>query len=118
MSYFIIYLITMLSAVKGAFIFITAILGFAFIVSAIALCDFPTLESRVAWGKRAKTYFFSFIFSGFLTFLIPTTNQALIIAGGGATVEVLQSEQAKEIGGKSLKLLNQLLDERLEKNGN
>lgn len=47
--------------------------------------------------------------------LTPTTKTAIYMIGGSATIEALQSEEAKEIGGKVLELLQKKLDEELGK---
>jgi hypothetical protein len=45
---------------------------------------------------------------------IPTGQTLTMMMAGNATFEVLASEEAKEIGGKSLELLNKYLDKELE----
>lgn len=47
--------------------------------------------------------------------LMPSTKTAIYMIGGSATIEALQSDEAKEIGGKALELLQKKLDEELGK---
>lgn len=48
-----------------------------------------------------------------LAHLIPDQKQLAIIVGSGVTYNVLTSEPAKRIGGKSLELLEQQIDKAL-----
>jgi hypothetical protein len=49
-----------------------------------------------------------------LAVLLPSQKTFVAMIAGGAVQEVVTSEKAKEIGGKSLDLLNKWLDEKLE----
>ena len=110
MSYFVIYLITMLGSVNYFLKFLTVISFIGIIICAIAYGETESAK----WGSRVKKFFFAAVVCGFFTAIVPDTKQAAIIAGGGLTVEMLTSPEAKEIGGKSLVLLNQYLDEKLK----
>ena len=46
--------------------------------------------------------------------LIPKTETAIYMVGGAGVVELLQSEQAQEVGGKAYRLLMKKLDEELK----
>lgn len=46
--------------------------------------------------------------------IIPTREEVAMIIGGGVTYNILTSQQAKEIGGKSLELLNNKLQELID----
>jgi hypothetical protein len=50
-----------------------------------------------------------------LAVLLPSQKTFVAMIAGGAVQEVVTSDKAKEIGGKSLDLLNKWLDEKLEK---
>lgn len=51
------------------------------------------------------------MFFGTLGALLPTKKELAIIIGAGATYKILTSDEAKQIGGKSIELVNQKLDE-------
>lgn len=51
------------------------------------------------------------LFLGTLGALLPTKKELAIIIGAGATYKILTSDEAKQIGGKSIELVNQKLDE-------
>lgn len=53
------------------------------------------------------------VFAVLFSVSIPDTRTALYMIGGAATMDVLKSEQAKDIGGKSLELVNKKLDAEL-----
>lgn len=45
--------------------------------------------------------------------VLPSQKEAAIIVGGGITYNILTSEEAKEVGGKSIQLLNKKLEEMI-----
>ena len=61
-------------------------------------------------GKRS---FYSAIVLSCLVVFVPSTKTAIYMIGGSGVVEVLQSEQAQEVGGKAYRLLMKKLDEEL-----
>ena len=46
--------------------------------------------------------------------LVPSTKTAIYMVGGSGVVEILQSEQAQEVGGKAYRLLMKKLDDELK----
>lgn len=74
--------------------------------------DKEILDSISRIRKKAVVVFITIVF---ITALMPTTKTAIYMIGGSATIEALQSPEAKEIGGKALELLQKKLDEELSK---
>lgn len=68
--------------------------------------------------KRYRTWGWVFIVWGTLSYgvgsILPNQKEMAIIVGGGLTYNILTSDEAKQIGGKSLELLNKKFDELLK----
>lgn len=124
MSYFLLYLFTMVEkiaaflAIGGSIFFWStfaalATYGVAFVLS-------KDKESLNAWVKDTKPYRRTATIlatCGALMFttsaLMPTKRDLAIIVVGGATYNVLTSDKAKEMGGQAIKLLQQQMEEAL-----
>ena len=61
------------------------------------------------WKSLKKTLVFGVICIG-LASLIPSKKDIALIVAGGVSYNVITSDAAKEIGGKTLKILNENLD--------
>lgn len=72
--------------------------------------DKEALDCIVRIRKKAVAVFIILVC---ITALTPNTKTAIYMIGGSATIEALQSPEAKEIGGKVLELLQKKLDEEL-----
>lgn len=62
-----------------------------------------------AWKSLKKTLVFGLICIG-LAAVIPSKKDIALIVAGGVSYNVITSDAAKEIGGKTLKILNENLD--------
>lgn len=65
------------------------------------------------WKSLKKTLVFGVICIG-LAALIPTKKDIALIVAGGVSYNVITSDAAKEIGGKTLKILNENLDDYIK----
>lgn len=74
--------------------------------------DKGRLKSAVRVRKKLTAVFVGLIL---IAMVMPNTKTAIFMIGGSATIEVLQSPEAKEVGGKVLELLQKKLDEELGK---
>lgn len=111
MEYLILYLFMISGNVGGLF----AAIGFAAFCAAIGgLMAYST--EGYTWPASLKKCVIIGLSVGCLSALIPSKQDIAMIIAGGVTYQALTSEPAKEIGGKSLMLLNQKLDEYLKDN--
>lgn len=124
---FLIYLVMQLDSINNVLNFFVAMM-FLFAGGAIGLNVMVWLDVNTEEGatdkhketldiilrirKKAVVVFIALVF---ITTLMPSTKTAIYMIGGSATIEVLQSPEAKEIGGKALELLQKKLDEELGK---
>jgi hypothetical protein len=106
------YLLSIVDGFLGAWV-ILGVLGFfggalLTLIKTIEAKDYPvTLEPL---RKLAIKLFFACLV---IITLVPDQKGLLMIFGGTEAYRVLQSPEAREIGGKSLQLLNKKLDEAL-----
>ena len=116
---FLIYLVMQLDTVNGllgAIVTISlCVLSLMAFFMAMLILDNDTDEEAYKvlsqWFKKIVpvALAFSLIFT-----LMPSTKTAIYMTGGAGVVEILQSEQAQEVGGKAYRLLMKKLDEELE----
>ncbi len=94
-------------------------------VFAVMACFILMMAADNAFGDDSKTALklsrraalsFAFLWFFILVFnmALPDQKGIAMIIGGSAAYSVIQSPEAKEIGGKALLLLNQRLDESLK----
>lgn len=124
MSYFLLYLFTMVEKI-AAFLAIGGSIFFWSTFAALSTYGVAFLlskdkESLNTWIKDTKPYrrtATTLAVCGALMFttsaLIPTKRDLAIIVVGGATYNVLTSDKAKEMGGQAIKLLQQQMEEAL-----
>ena len=93
------YLLSIVDGFLGALV-ILGVLGF------LEANDYPvTLDPARKPGMK--------LFFAAIVTLVPNQKGLLMIFGGTEAYQALQSPEAREIGGKSLQLLNKKLDEAL-----
>lgn len=129
MEFFPIYLFVMVdkfgeslsSLSTGLFVITLAVAGIYVFGATAALADgdismddvYDHKVSKIVRRVLISCLVVSFI-SGTLATLLPTKKDMAIIIGAGVTYNVLTSDKAKEIGGKSLQLLEKKIDETLK----
>lgn len=64
--------------------------------------------------KLLKISFFFGVITMSISAIMPSREETAMIIGGGVTYNILTSAQAKEVGGKSLELLNLKLQEMID----
>ena len=72
--------------------------------------DNEAYKSVSRWSKKIAQIG---VVAAIMFTLIPKTETATYMVGGAGVVELLQSEQAQEVGGKAYQLLMKKLDEEL-----
>lgn len=134
MEYFLIYLLVKLDSIRAVFDMLaenTYVIIIGTLIIAGILAIFAPLfymessrETRAVvhnyiasnWKKVLKVYIWLFVAAIALEAvgkLLPSPKEAAIIIGGGATLEILSSDKAKEIGGKIGDKLQHELDKYL-----
>lgn len=68
------------------------------------------------WKSLKKTLVFSMIALA-LAAIIPSKKDIALIVAGGVSYNVITSDAAKEIGGKTLKILNENIDSYMKEAG-
>jgi hypothetical protein len=112
MIYFMLYLIGTISSIKIALL-VVSIIGL--IVSGTVFLETAGEHSSLLEDHAKAVKYLKMFLAMFMLFVfIPTGQTLTMMMAGNATFEVLASEEAKEIGGKSLELLNKYLDKELE----
>ena len=114
----LIYLVMQLDNIRDLF---GVILVFSLIMSGVALffmilfvidhdTDNETYIAVSRWFKRGVLIALA---SAIIFTVIPSTKTAIYMIGGAGVVELLQSEQAQEVGGKAYQLLMKKLNKEL-----
>lgn len=119
MIYFALYLLTILNSlsITFTFLFITGLLtgSFVYVVYFSEKASSYPNEKYISFvDSNHKKFLKWFSLVVAIAVLTPTKQSVLFVVGGGATYEVLTSEEAKETGGKVLEIVNKYLDEQVE----
>lgn len=125
---FLIYLVMQLDSINDVLSFFVAMtflgMGAAIVFNVGAWLEVNDSGDKVKAEKKENLDFITrirkkavaaFVILVLIVTLTPSTKTAIYMIGGSATIEALQSEEAKEIGGKVLELLQKKLDEELGK---
>lgn len=109
------YFLSIVNNVKSALDFTTILLVTALILGSIgtAITCGESMEIGAKVGKITCKIAIVTSLILFINTAIPDQKGVAMIIGGSATYEALQTPEAKEIGGKTLVLLNNKLDELL-----
>jgi hypothetical protein len=51
---------------------------------------------------------------GFISIMIPSTKNAMLILGGAALLDVARTDDAKRLAGKSVQVIEKFLDGQLQ----
>lgn len=134
MEYFLIYLLVKLDSIRAVFdmlagniagvlILLSALAAIAALIGGIVYAegDLETEEyiktkAPIYAKKSIKVFILMFVLMLMLDafgILLPSPKEAAVIIGGGATLEILSSDKAKEIGGKIGDKLQHELDKYL-----
>lgn len=103
---FVVYLISILENIAGLLLFITAMCG----LLAFFIGFFQILEGEIENKKTLVFLIILTVFFGSLRAMMPSQKQAYIILGAYTTQKVYESDEAKQIGNKILKIVNDKLD--------
>lgn len=127
MEFFIIYLFVSIEKIANllyklgtwSFIGLALFLIVAFLVSFTVIDNGESGSEQFnkSVGKHKKLLKFAFFFgviSMSISAIMPSREETAMIIGGGVTYNILTSAQAKEVGGKSLELLNLKLQEMID----
>jgi hypothetical protein len=109
MSFFVLWLLMVASNIQGWLIAVAMVTGCIGGMWTL----FSVLESDGV-PKTCKWLIVIALLSSLLATAIPTKKEMAMIAAGGVTYNVVTSDAAKEVGSKSLQLLNKKIDELLE----
>lgn len=109
------YFLSIVNNVKSALDLTTILLVTALILGSIgtAITCGGSMEIGAKVGKITCKIAIVTSLILFINTTIPDQKGVAMIIGGSATYEALQTPEAKEIGGKTLVLLNNKLDELL-----
>lgn len=121
----LIYGISLLDKIIGFFIFVSVISGIVLfgggIISCVSYGDSKKLaESRKVdhdfeIAKRVtKHAAIILVISSLFTIIIPSEKTAYLMLGGYTAQKIVQSDNAQEISGKLMKIINQKLDSYIE----
>lgn len=113
---FLLYLWTRLDAIHDVAQFIGSATIVLLIFSPIGLVIILDDMSQVkALWNKAKWYLVPvWVLATVITVLVPTKQDAAIIAGGWVALEAVQSDVAKNIGSKTLTLIEDKLNEEIK----
>ena len=114
----LIYLVMQLDSIRDlvGFILIFSLVasGVSLVFMILFVVDHDTDDKAYIaisrWFKRVAPIALA---SAIIFTIIPSSKTAIYMIGGAGVVEVLQSEQAQEVGGKAYRLLMKKLDEEL-----
>lgn len=110
----------MLSMIGKSFIVFVGVYLMVWLCYTITTSDNDFRDQDKADASFAKYRKFTIImlfitaFVGGIGKIVPGTKEVAAIIGGGVTVKMLTSDEAKKIGGKSLEILNKKLDELIQ----
>lgn len=118
MSFFIMYLLMIIGNIQEWLKVIAIIVSIAtgasiFIRFFVEVEVESELQGKVVNGY-CKAGIFVAVFFSLIIALIPTKQDMAIIAAGGLTYNAVTSDTAKEIGDKSVRLLNKKIEEMLD----
>jgi len=117
MSFFIMYLLMVLSSFQSWLGGVTFILGVALVLTVVARF-FIYLDDKsgefIVLNKVVKWMIGLVLALSLIGHLIPSKRDMAIIAAGGITYNAVTSEKAKEIGNRGSELLLKKLDQMLE----
>lgn len=134
MEYFLIYLLVKLDSIRAVFdmlagslagvlILLSIVAGIAIFVVALIYSEsygeteeYIRAKAPIYAKKSIKVFVWLFVTMLMLDAvgkLLPSPKEAAVIIGGGATLEILSSDKAKEIGGKIGDKLQYELDKYL-----
>lgn len=109
---FVVYLISILESVSN---FLGALCGIsAFIAFVIVLVGVIVMEGQFILKKTVISLIILALLCGTVKALLPSEKQAYAIAAAYGAQQVYQSEEAKQIGNKVLKAINNKLDSMAE----
>jgi len=120
MTYFMLYILAIIDYINITFGIAAGIVVCMWVVGFIVWCC--TTESYSESDQKINSYLQKIVSKAawitgvivLLNILIPSQKSVVMILAGGTTFDVITSPQAKEVGGKSLDLLNKFLDEQLQ----
>lgn len=117
MELFLLYLWTRLDALNLLLLLSTLVVGLAALIMN-SMHHFATeYDAQERAFQQASKYhnkaLFLFIVSCVFTTMVPSKEDAAILAGGWLTKEIITAPQTQEVGSKLYKLINQKLDEQL-----
>lgn len=107
-SFFVLWLLMVAENIQGWLVGI----GFGSAMFAFAWGLFSLMEGD-GIPKGVKWLVTLCLISSLLASVIPSKKEMAMIAAGGITYNVVTSDAAKEVGSKSLQLLNKKIDELL-----
>lgn len=117
MSFFIMYLLMVLSSVQswlGGVTFILALCTIIGIVGRFFIAIDDRTDKYIVFNKPIKWMIGLLLALSLIGHLIPSKRDMAIIAAGGITYNAVTSDKAKEIGNRGSELLLKKLDQMLE----
>ena len=110
MSYFDIYLWTLLFKIQAlALIFTLLLSSFALVILAIGICEEEGIELR--GNKNFKALCVATGISLLLCVALPSKDDATLIIAAGAVAKVVENKDVQRVAGKSLQVVEKWLDE-------
>lgn len=109
MSFFVLWLLMILPNLQAwliAVAFLTGVIG--------GLWSLGNLADHGKLSKTPKWFLVVCVITSLLSVVIPTKKEMAMIAAGGVAYNVVTSEPAKQLGSKSLELLNKKIDSMIE----
>lgn len=118
MSFFIMYLLMVLSSFQAWLGGVTFILGVALVLTIVArffiYLDYKSGSDFKVFNNIVKWLIGLVLALSLIGHLIPSKRDMAIIAAGGITYNAVTSDKAKEIGNRGSELLLKKLDQMLE----
>lgn len=106
MSFFVLWFLMVVGKIAawlGIMAFIAAVVG--------CICAIASHHDDGKVSTFSKCMIATAIIFSLMATVVPDKKEIAMIVAGGVTYEVVTSDAAKELGGKSLGLLNKKLDE-------
>jgi hypothetical protein len=110
--FWLIYIAGVIGDVK-LLLALAAFLGF---LAWFACFTYPIFGDKKAQATKIGKILLSIgVIAALIATLTPSQKTFVAMIAGGAAQQIVQSDRAQELGGKTLDVLNQWLDEKLEK---
>ena len=114
MDILLLYLFTRLDALHTTVVFLFIICFFILVILVLVHNDLNE-EYKIKSLKSIKRVFIIGLIGAFLAIVIPRQQDAAFILAGYGVLEVVRSDVAKRLAGKSVELIEQTLDGYLKK---